>query len=260
MYFVSEVLTGSKKHYSEMEKICYAVVMSAKKLRHYFEAHIIKVLANQLLNDIFGNRDSFGRISKWAMELSKYVVDFEKRSAIKSQILANFMAEWTELGSQTEGVIPESQWLIYCDGAWGSAGASVVVVLISPSGTKLRYTTRLQFTSEADKCTNNIAEYEAILLWLHKLRAIGVHTCILHTYLKVVSSQIEKECIAREPTPVKNLALVRRIENHFKGFKVEYIERSINTKTDELAKVTAHNMPLPTDVFPSSGRCLCQNN
>jgi hypothetical protein len=84
VYFVSEVLTGSKKFYSEMEKVCYAVVMSARKLRHYFEAHTIKVLTNQPLNDIFGNRDSSERISKWAMELLGHAVDFKKRSAIKS--------------------------------------------------------------------------------------------------------------------------------------------------------------------------------
>jgi hypothetical protein len=88
-----EVLTGSKKFYSKMEKICYAVIMSSRKLRHYFEAHIIKVLTNQPLNDIFGNRDSSKKISKWAMELSEYVIDFEKRSAIKSQVLADFVVE-----------------------------------------------------------------------------------------------------------------------------------------------------------------------
>jgi ribonuclease HI len=52
----------------------------------------------------------------------------------------------------------------------------------------LRYTTRFQFTNEADKCTNNIAEYETILLGLHKLRAIGVQTCTLCTYSNVVAS------------------------------------------------------------------------
>jgi hypothetical protein len=93
VYFVLEVLTGSKKFYSKMEKICYAVIMSSRKLRHYFEAHIIKVLTNQPLNDIFGNRDSSKRIRKWAMELSEYVIDFEKRSAIKSQVLADFVVE-----------------------------------------------------------------------------------------------------------------------------------------------------------------------
>jgi hypothetical protein len=87
VYFVSEVLTGSKRLYSEMEKSYYAIVLSARKLRHYFEAHTIKVLTNQPLNDIFSNRDSSGRISKWAMKLSKHVVDLKKLNTIKSQIL-----------------------------------------------------------------------------------------------------------------------------------------------------------------------------
>jgi hypothetical protein len=56
--------------------------MSSQKLRHYFKAHKIKVLTNQPLNDIFSNIDSSLRISKWATELSEYVVDFEKRNII----------------------------------------------------------------------------------------------------------------------------------------------------------------------------------
>jgi hypothetical protein len=159
-----------------MEKICYAVVMSARKLHHYFEVATIKVLRNQPLNDIFDNRDSSGRISKWATEFSEYVVDFEKRSAIKPHILADFVAEWMEPNSQRKGIIPESPWLIYYDRAWGSAGAGATAVLISPIRIKLRFAARLQFINEAHKCTNNIAEYEVILLGLHKLRAIGVQT------------------------------------------------------------------------------------
>jgi hypothetical protein len=92
VHFVSDILMGSKRFYSEMEKICYAVIMSACKLQHYFEAHTIKVITNQPLNNIFGNRDNSERINKWAMELSEHVVDFEKCSAIKSQILADFVA------------------------------------------------------------------------------------------------------------------------------------------------------------------------
>jgi hypothetical protein len=180
----------------QMEKVCYAIIMSARKLRYYFEALTIKVLTNQSLNDIFSNRDSSSRINKWAIEVSEYVVDFEKRRAIKSKILADFIAEWTEPSSLTKGIVLESPWLIYCDGAWGNAGAGAAIVLISPSGIKLRYAARLQFKNEADKCTNNIAEYEAILLGLHKLRAISVKTCILRTYSKVAASQTEKECIA----------------------------------------------------------------
>jgi hypothetical protein len=158
VYFVSEVLTGLKKYYSKMEKIYYAFIMSARKLWHFFEAHTIKVLTNQLLNDIFGNRDNSDRISKWVMKLSEYVVDFEKRSVIKSQILADFIAEWTEPSSLAEGTIPESPWLIYCDRAWGNTRPGAAAILILPFGIKLCYATRLQFTNEAGKCTNNITE------------------------------------------------------------------------------------------------------
>jgi hypothetical protein len=63
-----------------MKKICYVVVMSTRKLRHYFEAHRVRVLTNQWLNNIFRNRDSSGRIGKWAMELAEHVIDFEKMS------------------------------------------------------------------------------------------------------------------------------------------------------------------------------------
>jgi hypothetical protein len=95
-----------------------------------------------------------------AMVLSEHVIDLEKRSAIKSQILADFIVEWMEQGSATEGPIPESPWLLYCDGAWGAVGAGAAMILISPSGIKLCYVARLWFNNEADKCTNNIAEYE----------------------------------------------------------------------------------------------------
>jgi hypothetical protein len=145
MYFVLEILTGSKKYYSEMENICYTIIMSARKVRHYFEAHRIKVLTNQPPNDIFSNTDSSDKISKWAMEPSKYVVDFEKRSTIKSKILADFIAEWMEPRSLTEGIVPESPSLVYYDGAWGNVGASATAVLISPSEIKLRYPRRLQY-------------------------------------------------------------------------------------------------------------------
>ena len=71
-------------------------MIAARKLRHCFEAHRVRVLTNQPLNEIFENRDAAPRISKWALELSQYVVDFKRRSAIKSRVLADFIVDWTE--------------------------------------------------------------------------------------------------------------------------------------------------------------------
>jgi hypothetical protein len=69
VYFASEALSGSKLFYSELEKIEYVVIMAARKLRHYFEGHRIRVITNQLLNDLFTNKEASAQIIKCAAEL-----------------------------------------------------------------------------------------------------------------------------------------------------------------------------------------------
>jgi hypothetical protein len=64
VYFASESLSSSKFFYSELEKIAYAVIMVARKLRHYFEGHRIRVITNQPLNDLFTNKEASTRIIK----------------------------------------------------------------------------------------------------------------------------------------------------------------------------------------------------
>jgi hypothetical protein len=100
-------LSGSKIFYSELEKIAYAVIMAARKLRHYFEGHRIRVITNQPLSDLFANREASTRIIKWGAELSEYVVDFERRSAIKSQVLADFVVDWTSPTQNLDEKVPE---------------------------------------------------------------------------------------------------------------------------------------------------------
>jgi ribonuclease HI len=70
---------------------------------------------------------------------------------------------------------------------------------MSPIGVKHRYAARLSFALESDRCTNNIAEYEAIIIGLHNLRALGVSTCIVKTDSKVVAGQVEKEYSTKDP-------------------------------------------------------------
>jgi ribonuclease HI len=183
------------------------------------------------------------------MELSEHVIDFEKRTAIKSQVLADFIADWTELSSYTEGTVVDTTWQVHCDRAWGISRARAAAILKSPSGIKLRYTAWLQFSAEADKCSNNIVEYETVLLGLHKLWAVRVQHCVLKTNSKVIGGQIENECIVRDETLERYLAVVRMMEGFFKGFTVQHIERAKNTEVDELTKAAARKAMLPPDIF-----------
>jgi ribonuclease HI len=204
---------------------------------------------NQPLNDIFRNHDSSGRIGKWATEVLEHVIDFEKRSAIKSQVLANFIANCTEPSTYTECTVIATLWQVYCDRTWRVSRARATTILKSPSGIKLKYATRLQFKAEADKCSNNIPKYEAVLLDLYKLRAMAVQHCILKTDSKVIASQIEKECITRDETLERYLAAIRRMERLFNGFTVQHIERTKNSEVDELAKAATKKTVIPPDVF-----------
>jgi hypothetical protein len=66
VYFVSKVLSPSKKNYTELEKVLYAVLMASRKLRHYFQAYHIIVPSSQPLKDIMRNREATRRVEKWA--------------------------------------------------------------------------------------------------------------------------------------------------------------------------------------------------
>ena len=168
MYYVSKVLTSSKCNMTELEKISYAVIMASCKLRHYFEAFKIRVTSDRGLGELLRNPEASARIANWAAELSGYNITFEPKTAIKSQVLADFIVDWTgPMGPQQEHA--DTVWTIHCDGTWCHAGAGVVAIITSPVGVKYRYASRLSFALESDRFTNNIAEYQEVILGLHKL-------------------------------------------------------------------------------------------
>ena len=97
VYFVSKVLGESKIRYPQVLKILYAMLISSRKLVHYFQAHPILVVTSFLIGDILHNHDATGRIAKWATELGSFELSFQPRMAIKSQALVDFLAEWTKI-------------------------------------------------------------------------------------------------------------------------------------------------------------------
>jgi ribonuclease HI len=123
---------------------------------------------------------------------------------------------------------------VFCDGSWGTFGAGAAAVLIAPSKVKTCYVARLDFS-----LTNNIAEYEALLLRLRKLRAMGIRRAILKTDSQVIPGHVDKSSKARDPKLEKYLDTVRRLEASFEGFFVKNIPRAKNEHADMLAKSAA---------------------
>jgi hypothetical protein len=96
VYYISEVLSETKARYPQVQKLLYAVVLARRKLRHYFEAHPVTVVSSFPLREIIRNPDAAGRIAKWSVKLMGEMLAYAPRKAIKSQILADFVAEWTD--------------------------------------------------------------------------------------------------------------------------------------------------------------------
>jgi hypothetical protein len=94
----------------------YVILMTKRKLQHYFDAHPITVVSKYPLGEVIQNPEAEGRIAKWVLELMGQNITHTLRSAIKSQVLADFVAEWMEI--QTPPVsIEHKTWTMYFDGS-----------------------------------------------------------------------------------------------------------------------------------------------
>jgi ribonuclease HI len=104
---------------------------------------------------------------------------------------------------------------IRCDRAWGRKGAEIAAIITSPAGVKLKYAARLDYSDPSDRCTNNTTEYEALLLGLRKVRALGASNFFVKCDAEVIKDHVEKKSEAKEPELIKYLAEVRKMERHF---------------------------------------------
>jgi hypothetical protein len=103
VYFISEVLHEVKTRYLEVHKLLYAVLIASRKLCHYFQAHRISVVTSYPLRAILRNPNATSNIAKWAAELAEFELDFVPCHAVKSQVLADFIVDWTPSASPLGG-------------------------------------------------------------------------------------------------------------------------------------------------------------
>ena len=108
------------------------------------------------MSDIINNCEAIRRVAKWGIELASFEINYKPRTAIKSQALADFVADWTEAPSNT--AVPEPEyWIMQFNGSKAIHGSGAGVELKSPTGEKLSYVLQIHF-----EATNNMAELMAM--------------------------------------------------------------------------------------------------
>ena len=115
VYYASRVLRGVEERYPPMEKLAFALVMAARKLKPYFQAHTVIVLIDKPLRRAMSNPNAAGQLALWAIELSEFDIQYRPRTAIKGQVVADFIAEFTH--DEDKGAEESPQWSVHTDGS-----------------------------------------------------------------------------------------------------------------------------------------------
>ena len=117
MYYTSKALRGVEGRYPLIEKLAFALITASRKLRHYFQAHVINVMTDHPFKKAMNKLEAVGRLIQWAVELGEFDIQYQPRHAIKAQALADFIAEFMPSCSDVEGMEDSKKWVVHVDGS-----------------------------------------------------------------------------------------------------------------------------------------------
>ena len=117
----------------------------------------------------------------WAIKLSEFDVQYRLRTAIKGQVVADFIAEFTNMEGQGAEEYP--QWIIHMDGSSNRQASENGVMLHSLERDEIECMVRLNFL-----ITNNEVEYETLVVGLDLAKAAGATNVIMYCNSQVVTS------------------------------------------------------------------------
>ncbi|KAI5351772.1 hypothetical protein L3X38_004663 [Prunus dulcis] len=264
VYYLSRTLTKVERRYSAIERLCLALYFTAVKLRHYMLPHTIYIIAKTDLIKYMLTRPMLrGRIGKWTLALTEFTLRYVPQKAVKGQAVADFLADHP--GEEIENMdsvdiananlltrahvclnnpiysIHLTPWKLYFDGSKTEKASGAGVVLEEPLGVRHCYSFQLDF-----QCTNNRAEYEALIIGLEMLVELGVQSVEILGDSMLVLKQIAGEYKCLNPSLAVYLVAARNLLTEFREATWEHIPREENFAANELAQV-ASGIQMPED-------------
>jgi ribonuclease HI len=235
VYYTSRALQGAEMKYPSIEKLAFALVTSARKLRPYFQAHPIKVLTEHPLRQALQKPETSGRLVRWSVELSEFDIEYRPRTAIKGQVIADFIAEFTEgtePSTQEDLSSPSESWFIDVDGSSNKRNSGAGLVITAPNGLTTEYAIRFGF-----EASNNVAEYEALLAGLSIALDLHAEAVTVRSDSKLVVGQLTGEFTAKGERMKLYAEKAWALRDLFKKFEVVHIPRDLNGRADQLARL-----------------------
>ena len=222
----------AETRYQMMEKVALALVLTARRMRPYFQNHEVVVRTDYPIARILSKPDLAGRMITWSIELSEFAIRYEPKGAIKAQVLADFIAEMRQEPSEPE--VAQPAWTVYVNGSSNSKGAGAGVVLEGPGGLLIEQSLRFGFNT-----SNNQAEYEALIAGLELARDMGEQEVVCKSDSRLTVGHITGEFQVKDPLLSKYYHKVRALLQDFSSGKVEHIRREHNARAYLLSKLAS---------------------
>ncbi|PON76909.1 Ribonuclease H, partial [Parasponia andersonii] len=183
--------------------------------------------------------DLSGRLTKWAIELGIYDIEYRPQAAKKGQVMVDFLVEIESFGEQHDPrqmsqLRPPSAWMLHTDGSTNASGSGIGIVLQTQTGLRIEKALRLGF-----QATNNEAEYEALLQGIELALHFGVEDIAVKIDSQLIAGQVRGDFEVKEPRLHRYFSKVMGAKARFGNFNIEPIPREMNQRADELAKSTS---------------------
>ncbi|MCI03275.1 gag-pol polyprotein [Trifolium medium] len=166
------------------------MVVTARKLRQYFQGHKVVVKTDYPIKNVLIKPDLAGKMVAWLVELSEFDLTFSPRGAIKSQILADFVLELTTPPEENK----TQPWTLSVDGASNIRGSRAGVVLEGPDGVLIEQSLRFAF-----KACNNQVEYEALIAGMKLEKEMEIKDLRAKNDSQLVTNQVSGEFQTKDP-------------------------------------------------------------
>ncbi|XP_057444348.1 uncharacterized protein LOC130736546 [Lotus japonicus] len=230
IYFVRHTLKGAEIRYQKIEKAVLAILVTARRLRPYFQSFQVKIRTDLPLRQVLQKPDLSGRLVAWLVELSKYGLQYDKRGKVGAQTLADFVVELTLEGGEKVS----TQWILFVDGSSNDNGSGAGVTLQGPEELILEQSLRFHF-----EASNNQAEYEAPIAGLKLAIEVQIDSLLVRTDSLLVVNQVNGEFQVKEPTLIKYLECVRLLMGRLQEVVVESLPRAQKQRADSLARLAS---------------------
>ena len=182
------------------------------------------------------------RIARWIVLLQQYNLAYVSQKAVKGQALANFLAnhpapsDWEFSDDFPDEdvfyieVMPP--WMIFFNGAARREVTGIGVVFVSPQRQILLYSFTL-----SEFCSNNVAEYQALIIGLQMAIEMGISQLEIFGDSKLVINQILEQYDVKKNDLIPYCKYTKKLLANFKAIMLEHIPRKENKQADALANL-----------------------